>query len=137
MDYFSLLLRARKTLPKELSTKPRFEVPKVDVFYEGKRTIWRNFEEILQVIDREASHLLPYILREIGTAGEQNGNRVIFQGIISKEQLQDRLNRYIATYVICSVCKRPDTHLIKKGRISLLKCGACGAICPIIHRKRR
>jgi translation initiation factor 2 subunit 2 len=137
MDYFSLLSRAKEALPKELSTKPRFEVPKVDVFYEGKRTIWRNFVEILQVIHREASHLLPYILREIGTAGEQSGNRVIFQGIISKEQLQDRLNQYIATYVICSVCKRPDTNLVRKRRIVLLKCGACGAICPIIRRKKR
>jgi translation initiation factor 2 subunit 2 len=137
MDYFSLLSRAKEALPKELSAKPRFEVPKVDIFYEGKRTIWRNFEETLQVIHRDASHLLPYILREIGTAGEQSGNRVIFQGIISKDHLQDRLNQYIVTYVICSACKRPDTHLVKMGRVIMLKCDACGAICPIIRRKRR
>ncbi|HIH96750.1 MAG TPA: translation initiation factor IF-2 subunit beta [Thermoplasmata archaeon] len=137
MDYFSMLSRAKEALPNELSSESRFVIPRVDILYEGKRTIWRNFAEIQQIIHRDASHFLPYILREIGTAGEQSGTRVIFQGIISKEQLQDRLNRYIDIYVICSVCKRPDTRLERRGRIIMLKCDACGAICPITRRKRR
>jgi translation initiation factor 2 subunit 2 len=30
-------------------------------------------------------------------------------------------------YVICPVCKRPDTRIVKEKRLSFLVCNACGA----------
>nr|1K81_A Chain A, PROBABLE TRANSLATION INITIATION FACTOR 2 BETA SUBUNIT [Methanocaldococcus jannaschii] len=33
--------------------------------------------------------------------------------------------------VICRECGKPDTKIIKEGRVHLLKCMACGAIRPI------
>ena len=38
-------------------------------------------------------------------------------------------------YVICSECKRPDTHLAKDGRLTLLICEACGAQRPVTMRR--
>ena len=37
--------------------------------------------------------------------------------------------------MICSECGKPDTRLVKDGRITLLRCDACGSHRPI--RKRR
>ncbi|HEX7482192.1 MAG TPA: translation initiation factor IF-2, partial [Candidatus Bathyarchaeia archaeon] len=37
------------------------------------------------------------------------------------------LQRYLEGYVICPVCKRPDTKIVKEKRLSFLVCNACGA----------
>ncbi|EQD39718.1 translation initiation factor IF-2 subunit beta, partial [mine drainage metagenome] len=42
---------------------------------------------------------------------------------------------YTQKYVICSECKRPDTHLSKDGRFTLLICEACGAQRPVTMRR--
>ena len=35
--------------------------------------------------------------------------------------------RYLEGYVVCPVCKRPDTKIVKEKRLSFLVCNACGA----------
>jgi len=37
------------------------------------------------------------------------------------------MQRYLETFVVCPVCKRPDTKIIKEKRLSFLMCEACGA----------
>lgn len=133
-DYKSLLARAKKELPEPTSTGERWEIPSAEVMTEGRTTVLRNFAEILQKLRRERNHLLPYLLREIGTAGDSDGDRVIFQGNIPTKSIQERINTYAKTYVICGECGRPDTHLTKEERTTLLKCEACGAHKPIAAR---
>ena len=41
------------------------------------------------------------------------------------------MNDYVDKYVICHECNRPDTRIIREGRIFLLKCAACGATAPL------
>ncbi|RMF88998.1 MAG: TRAM domain-containing protein, partial [Methanobacteriota archaeon] len=43
------------------------------------------------------------------------------------EQLQDKLEAFVQTYVMCPECRRPDTRIIQEKRVSFLKCEACGA----------
>jgi len=48
--------------------------------------------------------------------------------IISKRASFERLlQRYMESFVICPVCKRPDTKIVKEKRLSFLVCNACGA----------
>lgn len=134
-DYKSLLARAKKELPEPTSTGERWEIPQVDIMNEGRTTVLRNFQEILEKVRREPDHLVTYLLRELGTAGEQDGTRVIFQGTLNPRIIQERLNVYCKMYVICSECGRPDTHFVKEERTTVLKCEACGAHKPIVaHR---
>jgi translation initiation factor 2 subunit 2 len=135
MDYKKLLKRVKVLLPEEPSSSSRFEIPKVDIMYEGKKTILRNFGDILRMIHRDGSHMLPLLLREVGTAGEQVGDRVVLQGEIPGSLIQTRVEQYIKSYVICPVCKRPDTKISKQGRVTVLKCDACGAISPVQRRR--
>lgn len=79
--------------------------------------------------------MLQYLLRELGTAGSQEGRRLIFQARLVRGQIEDKLSSYIATFVMCSECNRPDTHLIREGRTLVLKCEACGAHRPIRVKK--
>lgn len=130
-DYESLLHRVREALPEDVTSRERFEVPKVDVIYEGKNTIIRNFMDIVKKIDRNPMHVYKYLMRELGTAGNIQGERLILKGRVSQSLIQNRVNDYIKTYVICYECGSPDTELRKEGRIEILVCKACGAMRPV------
>ncbi len=130
-DYDKLLGRAQEDLPEEISSHERFTVPDVDALIEGNTTIVKNFEDIADKINREPQKLLKFLLRELGTAGEMEENRVVFKGKINPNEIEEKLEDYIEKYVLCSECGRPDTHLVKEDRVTLIKCDACGAHRPI------
>jgi translation initiation factor 2 subunit 2 len=137
LDYTNLLKRVHSVTSSKRIDDDRFKVPKVDVFYEGNTTVLKNFDKIIDVLNRDADHFLKFLLGSVGTAGEISSGRVIFQGKIPIRTIQDRLDEYVITYVICSECNRPDTHLIKKDRTLLIRCDACGAFRPIGSMKKR
>ncbi len=134
-DYEHLLERARSKLPEKIITHERFKIPDVDVFIEGKTTVLRNFEDIVNAVNRDTQQVLAYLLRELGTAGTIDGRRAVFKGRVTPSQIDDRIKGYIETYVLCSECKRPDTRIEKEGRITILTCEACGAHRPVEVRK--
>ena len=131
VDYDQLLKRAKSALPQALSSGERFQVPEPDVVTEGKTTILRNFEDIVAAIRRDPNMVLTFLLRELGTAGVQDGKRVVFKGKVTAQQVADRMKAYIESYVICTECGRPDTHLVKEDRVQMLECEACGARRPV------
>jgi translation initiation factor 2 subunit 2 len=136
-DYQNLLKRVHSATAKERIDDDRFKVPKVDVFYEGNTTVLKNFDKIIDVLNRDANHFLKFLLGSVGTAGEISSGRVIFQGKIPIKTIQDRLDEYVQTYVICQECHRPDTHLVKKDRTLLIRCDACGAFRSIGSMKKK
>ncbi len=137
LDYNKLLKKVHTiTSPKSIEDD-RFKLPKVDIFYEGNTTVLKNFDKIISLLNRDANHVLKFFLGSVGTAGEISKGRIIFQGKIPARMIQDKLDDYVDTYVICSECNRPDTHLVKKGRTILLRCDACGAFRSIGSMKKK
>lgn len=134
-EYLTLLDRALRQLPSTRVSDSRFTLPPRKVFIEGKTTVFDNFEAICNYINREKEHLLKFLLNELGTAGKLTGDRAIFQGRFSPEEVEQQIQRYLHEYVLCWECKKPDTHFTKIDRIWVLKCDACGAIRPIIKRR--
>jgi translation initiation factor 2 subunit 2 len=135
-DYLSLLERAKEKLPETIEKHERFTVPEPDVFQEGKTTVIRNFGDIVDALRREPEHLVQYLLRELGTPGHVEGRRLILKAKLSPQQITDRIMSYTETFVLCSECGRPDTHINKEGRILILECEACGAHRPVNVRKQ-
>ncbi len=136
LDYESLLKRAHETMPDDAEDKEeRWVLPDIDVIHEGKTTVWRNFQEISDAVRREPAHLMGYILRTLGSAGSQEGRRVIFKSVISPDKLTGKVEDYVNTFVLCGECGKPDTHLIKEGRTSVVECMACGAKRPVKVKK--
>lgn len=133
--YEDLLERALRGLPSTKTEDSRFIIPELKVFIEGKTTIFDNFDAICGYMNREAEHVMKFLLKELGTAGKMEGNRAIFQGRFPKEEVGHQIQRYMDEYVLCWECKKPDTHFVKMERVWVLKCDACGAIRPIIKRK--
>jgi translation initiation factor 2 subunit 2 len=135
-DYEVLLERAKKQLPQKLESHDRFQVPEPDVMIEGKTTVIRNFGEIAGTLRREPDHILGFLLRELGTAGTLEGQRVVFKGKVATAQIADRIKNYVDEYVLCSECNRPDTKIVKDGRVLILTCETCGAHRPVHVRKQ-
>ncbi len=130
-DYEALLKKAKENLPEHTSDGERFQMPEPDLFQEGKTTVFRNFGDIADSFRRDAEAILAYLLRELGTAGNLDGRRAIFKSRLGVEQVKTRLKTYLNTYVLCSECGRPDSKLVKDGRVLILECEACGAHRPV------
>lgn len=126
-EYEKLLDRALEQIPKAVFEKARFQIPEADVVVVGNRTTLRNFRSIVGALNREPQHLMKYLHRELGAAGNVEGNQAIFQGRFVKSAVDDRIKRYVEEFVLCPECGKPDTKLVKRERIQVLKCEACGA----------
>ena len=130
-DYEALLKRAKSNLPEHTNDGERFQMPEPDLLIEGKTTVFRNFVDIAESFRREPEAILAYLLRELGTAGNLDGRRAVFKSKLGTEQVKSRLKSYLTAYVICSECGKPDSKLVKDGRVLILECEACGAHRPV------
>ncbi len=135
LSYDQLLERARAKLPPVRAGGERFQVPDPDVMSDGKNTVIRNFQEITEVLRREPAHVIGYLAKELGCPGVLDLPRGVLKSRLTKDQIGQRMREYTQKYVICSECKRPDTHLQKDGRLTLLVCEACGAQRPVTVRR--
>lgn len=126
-DYDTLLTRALAALPDQTHADIRFEVPKAQSDIQGNRTFIQNFSEIAGYLHRDADHLLKFLLKECGTAGNLDDHRAILMGKFTKIVINDRVNKYVTEFVSCAECGKPDTKIVKEDRIRFLQCMACGA----------
>lgn len=126
-DYKNMLERAYSQLPEDKGSADRFAVPRADVRQVGRRSVIINFGEIAATLRREPDHLMKFILNETATRGTLDGGRAMLQGKFNAETIRNIVDIYTNRYVICPVCGRPDTHMVKDRRLNFLQCDACGA----------
>lgn len=128
-NYLSNLKRAREAVPAEVFEKSRFEIPKADVFQEGNKTWITDWKNILKVINREnnADHLSKHLAGEFATSATEERGRLFLQGKFSRTMINRELTSYVKEFVLCEECNKPDTKLIREGRILIKVCEACGA----------
>jgi translation initiation factor 2 subunit 2 len=130
-DYLASLKRARENLPAHVFEKSRFQIPKADVFKEGNKTWITDWNRILKVLNREdeddANHLAKHLSREFATSSTEERGRLCLQGKFSKGLINRELENYVKDFVLCEECNKPDTKLVREGRILIKVCEACGA----------
>lgn len=131
MDYKDMLKRAEKDLPEDIKQTTRFEIPKAKGYVEGNKTIVSNFNQICTIFRRDPQHLLKYLQRELATPATISDSRLILGRKISSGLINQKLEEYAETFILCKECGKPDTQIIKEDRIFILKCIACGAKHPI------
>lgn len=136
-SYEDMLKKAYAGMDEPTDTGERFVMPKTRIYIEGKTTVLENFADIAGTLNREHDHFMKYILGELGTAGKVDGSRAVFNGKFEASQFETIVKNYVADYVICDTCGRPDTKLIKEDRVLVLLCEACGSKRPIRKRKAK
>lgn len=126
-DYKAMLNRAYENLPDVVAEVDRFQIPRAIVRRQGRRSVIQNFKEIAERLQRPPEHLLKFLLRETATRGNFDGDKVVFQGRFNADSIRNLIEIYTNKYVICPVCGRPDTNVVRDKRLSFLQCDACGA----------
>ena len=130
-SYEDLLNRAKENLPVLKISIERFEIPKAIGHVQGNKTIISNFAAITKEFHREQSHLLKFLLRELASPGNLDGPRLILGRKIPSSLINEKIKQYAEEFVLCPVCKKPDTILTKEEKVTTMKCTACGAKNPV------
>ena len=127
-EYSKLLDKAIEQIPEDAKVIRRWIVPTVDVDYEGKTTIIKNFKQIVTELGCDERHLFKKICKELGAAGDiqKSSGRAVLKSILKKSSLNSQIENYTKDYIICQTCGKPDTMILKDGRNHILKCQACG-----------
>jgi translation initiation factor 2 subunit 2 len=125
--YENLLDEAYKKVKKVEGSSERFEIPKVEGHFEGKKTILTNFIQIASYIRRSPAHFQKYLLKELAVSGQIEGERLSLNMKVPSAKITQKIEDYAKEFVICKECGKPDTELTKEERFMFIKCLACGA----------
>jgi len=126
-SYEKLLERALAALPEEIKTEAEWELVPPETLVEGGRTTILNWKDIIQRLNRDEKIVLRFLEHRLGTVGWIQKGRVILQGVYKRVRINRLLEIFAKEYVICDVCGRPHTVLIKERGQWIKKCEACGA----------
>lgn len=133
-NYEEMLTLAYSKIKEPQSNGERFEIPKIEGHFEGKKTILTNFLNIVSYIRRDPEHLQKFLLKELAVSGQMDGDRLILNNSVPSLRINQKIEQYVKEFVLCKECQKPDTELIKEGRLSFIKCLACGAKHPIRNK---
>ena len=126
-EYEKLLKKIQDEISENKGTGSRFELPTVDILWQGNRTIFRNFAEFPKILRRDTDKVLQYLSKEFATPAQLAGDKAVFVGKKDPHDFTALLARYVKEYLECSTCKSPDTRVEKSNRLAFVICEACGA----------
>lgn len=131
MGYEDLLEQAYEQIQETSGGSGRFEVPKIEGHFQGKKTVLTNFFQIASHLGRSGEHFQKFTLKELATSGYKSGERLVLNNKIPRKKIDDKIDKYVKEFVICKECGKPDTEIKKEGKVSFVHCLACGASHPI------
>jgi len=126
-NYEQLLEDAYGKIKQTSDSRGRFEIPKVEGHFEGKKTIITNFTQIASHIRRNPEHFQKFLLRSLAAPGQIEGDRLVLNIKVPSSKINQKIEDYVNEFVLCNECKKPDTELIREDRITFIHCLACGA----------
>lgn len=131
VDYDDQLSRALDETPGIEAGGERFDLPDPEVRQEGNATVYENFVETVDVLDREDTFVLKFLQTELGTsAGIDERGRARLTGSFDADRIGDAIEGFADAYVTCPECGLPDTRLVEENGDEMLRCDACGALSP-------
>jgi translation initiation factor 2 subunit 2 len=127
MNYEELLNQAYDKVKQVEDNGERFEIPKVEGKFEGKKTILTNFFQLATHLRRNPEHFQKFLLKELATSGQKEGDRLVFNNKVPSAKINAKVEQYVKEFVLCKECGKPDTQLLKEDRLTFVHCLACGA----------
>jgi translation initiation factor 2 subunit 2 len=131
--YEEMLKQAYEKVKEPKGTGGRFEIPKIQGHFEGKKTILTNFFQIASFLRRNPEHFQKFMLKELAASGQREGDRLILNIKVPSAKINQKIEQYVKEFVLCKECGKPDTELIreKDSRLNFIHCLACGAKHPV------
>ncbi len=126
-----MLEKAIEDTPDIEGSSDRFEVPEPDVRQEGNVTVYENFQDLVDRLDRDEDHVMKFLQNEVGTSGHiDESGRARLTGDFREDRIAEAVDAYTEEFVLCPECGLPDTRLEREQGAVLLRCEACGARSP-------
>jgi len=126
-NYEELLEEAYRKIKKTDISSNRFEIPKIEGHFEGRKTVLTNFSQIAAHLRRKPEHFQKFLLKELAASGQIESDRLVLNIKVPSAKINHKIEEYVNEFVLCRECKKPDTELIRKDRINFVHCLACGA----------
>ena len=126
-NYEDMLNKAYEKVKQIDVSSKRFEIPKVEGHFEGRKTLLTNFFQIASHIRRNPEHIQKFMLKELAASGQKEGDRLVLNIKVPSTKINQKIEQYVKEFVLCKECQKPDTELIKEDRLSFIHCLACGA----------
>ena len=126
MNYEELLDEAYENV-EPCEECERFEIKKVEGHHQGSKTVISNFTQVVACLRREKEHLAKFLFKSLATSGVIDGDRLILDRKMSSKDINERIEKYVKQFVLCSSCKKPDTELVEEEGKIFIRCLACGA----------
>ncbi len=131
-NYEDLLTQAFETMPEVTSTHSRWSLPEPKVRPEGNVTVYENFKNTVEILNREADLVLKFLQNEFGTSANiDDTGRARLTGSFSTDRVFSVIKSFSQAYVICPECGLPDTKLQEKNNSLMLHCEGCGILSKI------
>lgn len=139
--YTDLLERVFKQLRQNnpaLSERKRHTLPPPQLVRVGtRRTMWSNFAQTAQIMHRSPEHIMSFVASELGAEASLDASqRLILKGRYMPKQAESLLKKYINEYVMCHMCRNPETTLTRDSvtRLYFIQCENCSSrrsVAPI------
>ena len=130
-SYEKLLDEAYDKVKVVQGSGERFEFPKVEGFFQGKKTVLTNFPSIVSALRRNPEHLQKFLSKELAAQIVRDDDRLILNIKIPSKKINPKIEQYVNEFVLCKECKKPDTELMVDDKRTVLHCLACGAKHPV------
>ena len=70
-NYEKLLEEAFGKIKQTDTQKDRFEIPKIEGHFEGRKTILTNFYQIVSYLRRKPEHFQKFMVKELAASGQK------------------------------------------------------------------
>ena len=116
----------------------RYRMPPVQTqSRKNNKTYFTNINKVTKALDRTPEQLIRFIGLKLATRVDTTPNAMCVNGEYTTAKIQETVFQFIKQYVLCTVCKNPETMLFVS-KSKKLKCGckACGASKSIAHNSK-
>ena len=110
----------------------RYQMEKFVVTRQKKgRTVVENLENVAKDIERDPILIIEFFKRKFST------NFIFKKGIlttsrdINYKELEIAIREFIEYFVLCSICRLPETTITKNSNKFFLNCKCCSNISPL------
>lgn len=114
--------------PVILKKETKKSIPPPELEKVKPYTIWVNFNDFLNVINRPDKVVFDYFKNELREEMNLLGdNKIRFRRDVDGHKLQEIIKKYVKKYVRCSLCGSWNTESVKVNNLNSLKCLDCNS----------
>ncbi len=104
----------------------RYRMPSISVINQKNKTVINNINEIASALETNPEFIIDFFRKKfsISIKYDNKSNYVELKSILQID-LQNALFEFIEYFIICPLCKNPETELYIKKESLYIKCKAC------------